>query len=506
MNRPLMSVVPAAASPKSVQTSAALAATVVAVDTPDADPQFMQSVFEAQRDTALQWRRSTAAERIARIERLRERMLAHREDLYRAFEQDFHKPRLEVDGTEIIPTLDEARHTIAHLKHWMKPTRVAPTQLTLGNSGWVQYQPRGRCLVIAPWNYPLYLLFGPVISALGAGNPVILKPSELAPRVSAVMATIIAEAFVPEEVALFEGALPTAQELLAKPFDHIFFTGSPAVGKVVMAAAARHLTSVTLELGGKSPTIVDETADVQKAAETIMWGKFLNCGQTCVAPDHLYVHEAVKERFLAACKQVLIERYGKTGEAQKASADLTHMINARHTHRVSTLLSDAIARGAKVLAGGEVDVSMNYIAPTLLADVPADAAIMSEEIFGPVLPVIGYTDLEQVIAEINAQPKPLALYFWSRSQSNIDNMLTNTSSGGACINHCMLHVAHGNLPFGGVNNSGIGNAHGLYGFKAFSHERGVLKSSWVNSIAMFFPPYTPLRQRIVRFVASWLAR
>ena len=489
MNRPLMSVV-----------------TPPSADNLDADPALMQQVFEAQQAVALKWRKSTAAERIARIERLRESMLSHREALYEAFMLDFHKPKMEVDGTEIIPTLDEAKHTISHLKKWMRPARVWPTQLTLGNVGKIQYQPRGRCLIIAPWNYPLYLLFGPLISAIAAGNTVILKPSELAPRVAGVMAKIIAQAFPAEEVALFEGALQTSQELLAKPFDHIFFTGSPAVGKIVMAAAAKHLTSVTLELGGKSPTIVDETADLKRAAETIMWGKFLNSGQTCVAPDHLYVHESVKDLFLAECKKVLTERYGKTAAEQKASDSFTHVINQRHTARVAGLLSDAVQRGARVLAGGEVDTTQCYIAPTLIDRVPADATIMSEEIFGPVMPIIGYTDINKVIAEINSQPKPLALYMWSRSQSKIDNVQTNTSSGGMCVNHCMIHVAHGNLPFGGVNNSGIGNAHGVFGFKAFSHERGVLSSTWLNTIKMFFPPYTPARARVVSFLASWLSR
>ncbi|WP_374591589.1 aldehyde dehydrogenase family protein [Aquabacterium sp.] len=494
MSRPMMHVVPDGTAQQAPAAPA------------ESDVHEMQRVFEAQGVVALQWRRSTASERIARIRRLRESMLAHREALYDAFAQDFRKPRLEVDATEIIPTLDEMRHTMAHLKRWMKPTRVRATMLTLGNSARVEYQPRGRCLIIAPWNYPLYLLFGPLVSALAAGNPIILKPSELAPSVAAVMCRIIRQAFEPEHVAIFEGALQTSQELLAKPFDHIFFTGSPAVGKVVMAAAAKSLASVTLELGGKSPTIVDASADLRKAAETIMWGKFLNCGQTCVAPDHVYVHESVRNAFVAMCRQVVAQRYGATPEAQQASADLTHVINARHTHRISTLLSDAVSRGAQVLMGGQVDASRNYIAPTLITNVPADAAIMSEEIFGPVLPLIGFTDIGQVIAEINAQPKPLALYMWSRHPGAIRRVLDETSSGGVCVNHCMVHVAHGNLPFGGVNNSGIGNAHGVFGFKAFSHERGVLQAGMLNTIKMFFPPYTPQRVRLVGWLANWLGR
>lgn len=473
---------------------------------PEADPASTAAVFASQQATSLAWRRSTAAERIARIERLRDGMLARREALYEAFMLDFHKPRMEVDGTEIIPTLDEARHAIRHLRRWMRPVRVRPTQLTLGNAGQIQCQPRGRCLIVAPWNYPLYLLFSPLVSALAAGNTAILKPSELTPRVSAVMAAIVRDAFDPGEVALFEGGQATSQDLLAKPFDHIFFTGSPAVGKIVMAAAARHLTSVTLELGGKSPTIVDASADLKKAAETILWGKFLNSGQTCVAPDHVYVHASVRDRFVAECRKVLAHRYGETPEAQRASPDFTHVVNHRHAQRVAGLLHEALQGGARVVAGGAVDADHCFIAPTLIDNVADGAAIMREEIFGPVLPLVAYTDIAQVIAQINAQPKPLALYVWSRDAAAVDRLLTETSSGGACVNHCVVHVAHGNLPFGGVNNSGIGHAHGIFGFKAFSHERAVLRAGPVNTIRMFFPPYNARRSRVVGFLVKWLSR
>jgi aldehyde dehydrogenase (NAD+) len=465
----------------------------------------MQQVFDDQRLTALRWRASTAAERIARIQALRQAVLAHREALYQAFEQDFHKPKTEVEGSEIIPILDEARHTIAHLKRWMKPVRVWPSLLTWGNSAWVQSQPRGRCLVIAPWNYPLNLSLCPVISAIAAGNTVVLKPSEMAPHVSAVLARIVAAVFKPNEVAVCEGGLPVAQALLNLPFDHIFFTGSPAVGKLVMAAAARHLSSITLELGGKSPTIVDETANLQQAAETILWAKLINAGQTCLAPDHVYVHESVKARFVAACLKVLQTRYGLSATDQKNSPDLARIVNPRHTQRLQALLDEAIQGGATVLSGGEVDVAQCYVAPTLIEGVPPDAALMHEEIFGPLFPVIGYTELDQVIEQINRQPKPLALYVWSQDQARVCELLQHTSSGGACINHCIVHVAHTGLPFGGVNHSGIGSSHGHHGFKAFSHERSVLKGGWLNSIKFFFPPYTESRHRLVRFISDRLA-
>jgi aldehyde dehydrogenase (NAD+) len=477
---------------------------VVDPKTGESNPADIQRVFESQLATSLAWRESTVAERIVRLKKLRDGMMARREDFYKAFQRDYHKPSAEVEGTEFMPVLDEIRHAIANLKKWATPKRVWPTMTTMGTQSWIEAQPRGRCLIVAPWNFPLNLCFGPLVSALAAGNTVILKPSEMTPAVSTVMAEIIADLFQPNEVALFEGSLPTSQALLDLPFDHIFFTGSPAVGKVVMTAAAKHLTSVTLELGGKSPVIVDESADLKLSAQTLLWGKFTNSGQICVAPDHLYVHESVKDRFIEACKVVIAERFGKTVEAQRANPDYTHVINQRHTQRIAGLLQDAKDKGAKVLVGGDVDVANCFIAPTLIDQVPANATIMSEEIFGPVLPVIAYSELDDVVRKINAGPKPLALYVFSRNNVRTRRLLAQTSSGGVAINHCVLHYAHGNLPFGGVNNSGIGSAHGEYGFKAFSHERAVLKSGPVMMAKMFFPPYTGLKKKLIRMTVDSL--
>jgi aldehyde dehydrogenase (NAD+) len=466
--------------------------------TAEASPQQMAAAFAAQQETALRWRASSAGERIERIKRLRDAMMAQRQQFYDAFAQDYRKSPAEVEASEFLPVMEEIRHVLGQLKRWMKPTRMWPTTTMLGTSAWVQYQPRGRVLIIAPWNYPLSLCFGPLVSALAAGNTAIIKPSEMTPAVADLMARIIADVFPSNEVALFEGGLPTSSALLAMPFDHIFFTGSPAVGKVVMAAAAKHLTSVTLELGGKSPTIIDESANLTLAAETIMWGKFINNGQTCVAPDYVYVHESVKGAFIDACKAVLQARYGSTAAARKASPDLTRIVNVRHAERVAGLLADALAKGAVLHTGGEVDTAGCYVAPTLLDNIAPGSAILAEEIFGPLLPLIGYRDLDKILATINAGPKPLALYIWSRTQKNIDQVLLSTSSGGACVNHCVAQFAHGNLPFGGVNNSGIGNGHGIYGFKAFSHERGVLRSSPLMLIKLFYPPYTEKRLYLIR--------
>jgi aldehyde dehydrogenase (NAD+) len=477
---------------------------VVDPQTGESNPADIRRVFESQLATSLAWRESTLAERIARLKRLRTAMVGRRDDFYAAFHKDYNKSPSEVEATEFMPVLDEIRHAIAHLKKWAQPKRVMPTMATLGTSAWIETQPRGRCLIVAPWNFPLNLCFGPLVSALAAGNTVMLKPSEMTPAVSTVMAEVIAQIFKPEEVALFEGSLPTSQVLLELPFDHIFFTGSPAVGKVVMTAAAKHLTSVTLELGGKSPVIVDESADIKATAETLLWGKFTNCGQICVAPDHVYVHESVKERFVAACREVVAERFGKTPEAQRQCPDFTHVINQRHTQRIAGLLQDAKDKGAKVLIGGDVDVATCYISPTLIDQVPANAHIMEEEIFGPVLPVLPYRDINEVVRAINAAPKPLALYIFSHNKVRTREIIQRTSSGGVAINHVVLHYTHGNLPFGGVNNSGIGNAHGEFGFKAFSHERGVLKSGPIMMAKMFFPPYTGLKKKIIRWTVDSL--
>ncbi len=456
-------------------------------------------VFDGQRATALRLRTSTLEERLDKIKKLKKALLAHREELLAAGYADFKKPPAEVELTELLPVIAEANDAIRKLKSWMKPTQVWPSRATLGLKAWVQYEPKGRTLIISPWNYPVNLTFCPLISAIAAGNTAILKPSEMTPHCAALMTKIIGKTFTPDEVAIFEGDAAVSTTLLSLPFDHIFFTGSPAIGKVVMAAAAKHLTSVTLELGGKSPTIIDATADLKVAAQNILWGKFTNNGQTCIAPDHVFVHASVKDQFVRECKTVLDATYGADAAAQQKSPFLARIVNQRHTGRIKSLLDDATAKGAKVLTGGSVDESDCYIAPTLIENIPADAKIMSEEIFGPLLPIIAFNNVDDVIARINADPKPLALYIWSKNEANIDKLLKQTSAGGTCINHTVVHFLHGNLPFGGVNNSGIGRAHGHYGFQDFSHARSVVRTR-IMLAKMFFPPYTDKMRKIVNLL------
>jgi aldehyde dehydrogenase (NAD+) len=459
----------------------------------------IKRVFERQRETALKLRSSTAEERIAKIMKLHDAVMARRQEFYDAGYKDFKKPPAEVDLAEILPVISEAKHFKRKLKSWMKPQGVWPTSLTIGLKSWVQHEPRGRCLIISPWNYNVNLCFSPLVSAIAAGNTAILKPSEMTPHLTAVMVKIVKDIFSEDEVAIFEGDATVSQMLMSLPFDHIFFTGSPAIGKVVMAAAAKHLTSVTLELGGKSPTIIDETADVKLAARTVVWGKFANCGQTCIAPDYVYIHPSVKDAFVEEARATIKEWYGETAAEQMDSPHLARVVNDRHTKRLAGLLADARQRGAKIVFGGEVSEKDCFVQPTFLEDVPADAKIQSEEIFGPLLPLLTFTDLDQVIAHINAQPKPLSLYIWSRNEQNIQRVLKRTSAGGTCINHVLVQYAHGNLPFGGVNNSGIGSAHGIYGFKAFSHERAVVRTRFMMAKTLW-PPYTGFKSKLMNMM------
>ena len=465
----------------------------------------MRTIFDRQAATAQRLRSSTAQERIAKIRRLRDAVIAHTDDWYQAAQLDFRKPPGEVDLAEILPVCLEANTAIRNLNKWMKPKRVRPTLLTLGTRSHIQYVPRGRCLIIGPFNYPLNLTLGPLISAIAAGNTAIVKPSELTPATSALIGKVVRAVFAEDEVAVFEGEAGVAQALQTLPFDHVFFTGSPAIGKLVMAAAAHNLASVTLELGGKSPTIVDASADLQLAASNIMWSKFANAGQTCIAPDHVYVHASVKEQWLACCAAELTRAYGTTLPDQQANPYFGRIVNARHTARLAALLDDATARGANIVAGGGMMQDDCFIQPTLLDQVPAAARIMHEEIFGPLLPVIAYTDLAAVIAEINAGPKPLALYVYSRTDANIDAVLAQTASGGACINHALMQYLNSNLPFGGINNSGIGSAHGHYGFRAFSHERGVVRTQFSFAATAFKAGETsPLVRRFVKVALRFL--
>ncbi|GFE87635.1 aldehyde dehydrogenase family protein [Steroidobacter agaridevorans] len=461
-------------------------------------------LFESHGATALRLRQSTAAERRLKLTKLLAAILERKDALLEAAHRDLGKHPTETNLTEVLPLVGELKHAIAKLKRWMKPHRVGPTMATLGTRSRVMYQPKGRCLLISPWNYPLSLALGPLVSAVAAGNTAVLKPSEFTPHTNRVIKDIVGAVFAADEVAIVEGAADTATALLSLPFDHIFFTGSPAVGKIVMAAAARNLASVTLELGGKSPVIVDASADLRGAAEHIIWGKMVNAGQTCIAPDYVYVHRDVADRFVELCRSTIAQRYGDTDAAIKASPDFPRMIHRRHAERVARLIDEAVQSGSQLAFGGASDAESRYVGPTLLRDVPAGTQIRKEEIFGPALPILTFDSLDTVIAEINAGTKPLALYVWSKSERTIQAIETNTSSGSLCVNLCLQQFAQHNLPFGGVNTSGIGNAHGFFGFKAFSHERAVMSAGPLSALEMLFPPYDARKRRLSELLIKYV--
>jgi aldehyde dehydrogenase (NAD+) len=457
------------------------------------------TTFRRQQQFAISLRTSTASERIAKLKKLEAAVNKYKPALYQALAADLRKPQPEADLTEIMPVISEIHHTCKHLKSWMRTKRVRPTMALLGTKASLRYEPKGVTLIISPWNFPINLTLGPLACAIGAGDTAIIKPSEMTPNCSAILAELIRDTFSPEEIAIFEGDATVSTELLSLPFDHIFFTGSPAVGKIVMAAAAKHLASVTLELGGKSPVIVDATADAKKAAASIMWGKFVNNGQTCIAPDYVYVHEKILPTFLDEAKAAITKMYGANAET---SPDYCRIVNDKHFARVKKLLDDATAGGATIVTGGSTAPGQKFMAPTLLTNINPSSQIMQEEIFGPLLPIIPYTDVTGPIAYINANPKPLALYVFSKDAANIEKILSETTAGGSCVNITVLHFSHANLPFGGVNNSGIGSSHGIFGFKSFSHERAILREQ-MSATAMLAPPYTAKVKTLINLTMKY---
>jgi aldehyde dehydrogenase (NAD+) len=459
-----------------------------------------RALFEGLRANRWQMARTTVEARLQRLDRLREVLVAHRERLAQAAFRDFRKPPTEFDLTEMQPVLLELAHVRAHLADWLRP-RAVPTPLTLaGTRAEVRLEPKGVALVLGAWNYPFHLTAAPVIPAVAAGNCVLVRPSEKAPHSAEALRLALGAAFDPREVACVTGGIALADALLDLPFDHIFFTGSPKVGKKVMARAAEHLASVTLELGGKSPAIVDETADVALAGERIAWGKFVNGGQTCVAPDYVLVHESKHGPLVEALRAAVMRLYGGTEEARRESPDLARMIDGPALLRVKDLLDRTVAQGARVELGGGVDVDERYFAPTVLTGVAPDSPIMQEEIFGPVLPVLTYRTADEAVALANRHGKPLALYLFSRRDRNVQELLSRTTAGGTVVNNVLVHLANSELPFGGVGGSGQGSYHGLAGIRAFSHERSILHQGRPNTLKLLFPPYTAGKRRLLRWM------
>jgi aldehyde dehydrogenase (NAD+) len=426
-------------------------------------------------------------------------MFTYRDAIRQALDKDFAKPQAETDLSEVFAVTSEIDHVLKYLKRWMSDRYVRTPLAFFGSSSYVKVQPKGMCLIISPWNFPVNLSLGPLISAVAAGNRVIVKPSEYTPHASAVVKDIVEAVFPPEEVMVVEGGVEVSTALLALPFHHIFFTGSPEVGKVVLRAAAQHLASVTLELGGKSPVIVDETADLKAAARRIAWGKWMNAGQICIAPDYIFVHESKKAALVAELSGIIKEFYG---EQPLESASLSSIVNEKHADRLRSYLDDAVEKGATFHLGGQS--RGKRIAPTLLGDLPLDSKLMQEEIFGPVLPLLAYREAQEVIQHIRQGEKPLAIYIYSKKEENIRYFLDHTRGGGTCVNNSDMHFLQPYLPFGGDNYSGLGKAHGHWGFLAFSNERAVYRQHLPSVLEKLMPPYTAGKNRAIEWIVKWL--
>ncbi|MEN2280519.1 aldehyde dehydrogenase family protein [Algoriphagus sp. SE2] len=464
-----------------------------------------QYIFELQKTTSIKWRSSTVKERSKRLENLQDWISNNTQRIRQALYEDFKKPFPETDLSEIYPVTSEIKHTLKNLKSWMKSKKVSSSLSMSGTKGKIVYEPKGVSLIISPWNYPFSLAIGPLVSALAAGCPVILKPSEMTPHTSGLIQNMVVEIFDKSEVSVFNGDAEVSQALLQLPFDHVFFTGSPTVGKIIMEAAAKQLSSITLELGGKSPTIVDYTADLKDAAYKIVSGKFLNCGQTCIAPDYILVHESVQEHFLMELKVAIQKMYDPDYEGIEKSKDLARIINLKNYNRLNSLLEDALQKGANIEFGGTKNPETLYIEPTIVTNLDESMEIMREEIFGPILPIIPFKLISEAISIINNKPKPLALYYFGEENETSEKVIQETSSGNTVLNDCVLHYLHPNLPFGGVNNSGIGKAHGYFGYLAFSNEKGVLKQRiGFNNSTLVKPPYDIKTQKIISTLIKWL--
>ena len=441
-------------------------------NTPDIVTE-IKRIFALQQKQQWDSKASTAEQRKVKLQKLKDAVEAHADDIVAAVRQDTRKPEQEIRITEVANVTANIQRNIDNLDDWMKPVDVVPSMNPEDKAN-IVLEARGVCLILGPWNFPLGLVLGPLAAAIAAGNCCMVKLTDLCPATASVAAAIIREAFDENEVALFEGDVSVATALLELPFNHIFFTGSTRVGKLVMAAAAKHLASVTLELGGKSPVIVDQGVDVKKIAGDLAGAKQFNGGQACICPDYVLIGAEQKQELVDTFQARVIENlYDEDGNIKKEN--IAQIVNPQNFARIQSLFDDAIAKGAKVAVGGVLEESDRTIHPTLLTDVTPDMKIMQEEIFGPILPVMTCDSIDDAVTYIEARDKPLALYVYSNDQGNIDKVLNRTSSGGVTVNGVFSHYLENKLPFGGVNGSGTGSYHGVFGFRAFSHERAVYR-------------------------------
>jgi aldehyde dehydrogenase (NAD+) len=445
----------------------------------------LRQAFNSGKTQPIEWR-------LAQLREVERMMAQHEDDFAEALRLDLGKPRFETVMTETSFVASEARYAIRHLKSWMRAQRVRTPLMAQPGRSYIRPEPKGVVLVIAPWNYPLSMVTAPLVGAVAAGNCVVMKPSEITRHTSAAIASILPRYLDNDAFAVVEGGVPETTDLLAQPFDHILYTGNERVGRIVMEAAAKHLTPITLELGGKSPCLIDRSADIEVAASRIAWGKFINAGQTCVAPDHVLVHREVADRFVEALARRIEDFYGKDPEQ---SPDFCRIASERHAERFAKLLA-----GLDIRVGGQVDVAKRYVAPTVVVNPPLDSELMREEIFGPVLPVITVDEMHEAVKFVADRPKPLALYLFTKSKALEHAVLTRLSAGSVCVNDAVIFMVSPELPFGGIGNSGMGRYSGWYGFETFSHMKPVMKRSFRFDAPMRYPPYTEAKAKLLKLV------
>ncbi|MFT4031882.1 MAG: aldehyde dehydrogenase family protein [Siphonobacter sp.] len=464
---------------------------------------FIETIFQQQADYAPMIARTKAHRRITKLKALKTWITVHLTDIQAALKHDLGRHPAETIIGELLAVNTEIRHTCRHLASWMWPHPV-PTPITsLGAPAKIRYEPKGTVLIISPWNYPFNLAILPLIQAVAAGNTVIIKPSEYAPATAGIIKQMIAEVFDSKEVTVIEGDSTVASKLVKLPFNHIYFTGSTEVGKVVMKAAAEHLTSVTLELGGKSPCIVDSSADIEAAAERIIWGKFVNTGQACIAPDYVLVHKSIQTALLNAMKASIERRYNPHQQGIQHSESYGRIVNQKHFNRLQSLLTDALDQQAQLVYGGQSDANQYYLSPTILNAVSDSMRIMQEEIFGPLLPVVTFQENSEVIQYIRKREKPLALYIFSKNSRNIRFFIHETSAGSTVINDTLIQYGNTSLPWGGVNHSGIGKSGGYFGFQEFSNARSIVRRRW-GSLHFFYPPYNKRIEDLLKWAIGWI--
>lgn len=446
----------------------------------------METIAQSQKTLFLSGKTLSYEFRIRQLQKLKQLIINYQDEILEALFKDLHKSRFEAYSTEVGYVLKSLTHTIKGLKKWMKPKKVKTPYYLSGTSSYITYDALGTILIIGPYNYPFQLIIEPLIGAIAAGNTVMIKPSEFATYTEKILVKLVNNHFDKDYLYVTEGDYTVTSKLLDLKFDHIFFTGSSRVGQIVYEKASKHLTPVTLELGGKSPTIVDETANLKIAAERILFGKFLNAGQTCIAPDYIYVHDTIHDEFINILNQVINTRYSDMNYFGR-------IINERHYKRLIGLIDET-----KMIQKPTVEAETKLISPTVLIDVTWDDKVMQEEIFGPILPVLKYANLKDLVSLLKTKDKPLALYLFSNDKKNQTYVFENLTFGGGAINDTIMHVSNPYLPFGGIGMSGIGAYHGFYSFKLFSHTKGYVKKATWFDLPIIYPPYTKFKEKLIR--------